>query len=490
MFGESKTNQLVCLHAGRTRPPKWLLSTVGCRGDSPETMSVSQLIDAVNVRRSAFEHEAQRLRDERAAHEKDADALEAQRKRNGEEMAGYLLPDLDDEDLIDLEKRLRYPVLIAEKRKTEVALAELEVERTRLEANPRYAQREVMRIDCEQQLAEIADAAQAFATEREIWEKSEYFQALFKRGWFADDYDGGLFDWLRDWRACSLLMAELEAGYRAAATAAEGDPTGSGGREFLEDEDVKAAWNTLFANSEPVLKLQQSLVASLAVMTRLEKRHAELLAAPDAMFQALWRRLADLVIEHLRAVDQELLLALAKQDEALATFLKKDAGLKKQAVYLRQLIVARINPQIARFETEVQKLGKKHEKLRYKRARGKYIAAEASDIAAMRSVPAAKWDARRSSFARTRARVTTFDNWDRGSFVSDYLWWDLVTRGARGDDLYEVRSFHERHPGWSAATFVDPLDRSDRDLAADANDLAASSTVDSMLADDGLHDAS
>jgi len=417
-----------------------------------------------------------RLREEREAHGKAASELEALRERNGHELAGYLLPDLDDEDLTALERRLRYPVLLDEKRKTEVALAAVAAERAQIEADPRYAQREVNRIDYEQQLAEVAEAATSFASEREIWERSEYFQTLFKRGWFADDYDGGLFDWLRDWRACSLLMTELEAAYPD--------------RKFPEDEDVKAAWAALYASSEPVLQMRRDLWAKLAEVASLEARHQELAAAPDALFQALWKKLAGLVIDHLRQVDDDVLLALGKGDETLAMFLKKDAGLKKQAAYLRELTVTRIDPNLRTLNAEVTKLRHKGDKLRYKRSRGKFVQAGPAEVAAMRTIPSAKWEARRASLSKTRERLVTFDKWDRGSFVSEYLWWDLVTRGARGDDLYEVRTFHERHPGWSAATFRDPLDRDANDAAADANDLAATATVDSMLADDGLHDAS
>lgn len=439
-------------------------------------MSLSDLIAAVDRRRSAFAEEVGRLEEERRQYGAAADEVERLRERNGQELAGYLLPDLDDEDLVALEQRLRYPALMGEKRKTEAALAEVEREREQIEADPRFYEREVRRIDLEGQLAEIAEAAASFKRERDLWESSEYFQALHGRGWFEPEYDGGLFDWLRDWRACSLLMAELEERFAD--------------KKFPDDEDVKREWRALYASSEPVLSLQRDLVAKTAELERIEARHAALVAAPDELYQGLWKTLAGLVVDHLRAAPEELLVELGKADATLAVFLKKDVGLGKQIDYLRQLVAARIEPYRRRLAEEARKLAQKSEKLRYKRARGKYVMVSSADLQSMRALPSVKWTTRRKSFAKTRERLVEFDRWDRGSFVSDFLWWDLVTRGARGDDLHEVRKFHERHPGWSVDAFVDPLDTTAGDAAAAANDLAAASAVDAMMAQDDLLDAS
>ncbi len=447
-------------------------------------MSLSELIDATEDRRSAFAEERARLREERRRHESAAEEAERLRARNGVEMAGYLLPDLDDEDLAALERRLHYPSLMVEKRRTEGELATLDAERATIEADPRYVEREVRRVEIDEQLAEIAAAAESFKQDRAVWEASWQFQALLGRGWFADDYDGGLFDWLRDWRACSLLMAELEKGFP--------------GRQFPDDSDVKRGWNELYAQSEPVLGLQRDLVAKQADMDALEARHAAILAAPGELYQALWHRLAGLVVDHLRAAPEDHLVELGTGDETLATFLKKDHGLKKQAAYLRELAVARLDTQIQRFADEERKLAQKAQKLRYKRSRGKYVGYSEMDIERLRDLPYAKWEARRASYGKTRCRIAEFDRWHHGSFVSDFLWWDFMTHGARGDDLYEVRTFHAHHPGWSVDTFVDPVGSSGGGHEAallsdanDANDLAADAAVDEMMStDSGMGDPS
>ena len=138
---------------------------------------------------------------------------------------------------------------------------------------------------------------------------------------------------------------------------------------------------------------------------------------------------------------------------------------------------------------EIRKLELKLEKLRYKRARGKYVFVTASDVGSLDSLPYEKWQSRRASYAKTRARLTGFNQWERGSFVQDFLWWDLITRGAHGGDLHEVMHFHQQHPGWSVDSFHDPMGGSHH-AAEHANDLAADAAGDAMMADGtGLYSA-
>jgi hypothetical protein len=95
------------------------------------------------------------------------------------------------------------------------------------------------------------------------------------------------------------------------------------------------------------------------------------------------------------------------------------------------------------------------------RRRGKRKRYSKSDIQRTRAVKAEKWEKRRMQTRKLRSRIVEFEKYDHGSFVSSYLWWDLITKGARGDDLFEVRNFHERHPGWDYQAFRDPASSSD-----------------------------
>ena len=427
------------------------------------------MIAALDKRMLGLSQELDALRRERRAHLDAAAELERLRERNRRELAGYLLPDLDDEDLASLERRLRYPALMPIKRDFERRLGEVEQERLAIEADPVYAEREVRRVDIDTQLAELEEPARSFRADREPWESSPHFQDLLARGWFREDYDGGLFDWLRDWRACSLLMAHLEE---------------TTGRPFPDDEDVKNGWRTLAAASDPVFALVAQLEAQRRAIAELEQRHAELVAAPDALHQELWATLAQAVSDHLESCPDDVLVELGAADPMLATFLKKAAGLKSQASYLHEIANTRIEALIRSFEAEQRKARTKRDKLAYKQARGKYVVITPDQITATKTLPRDKWNKRRAALGKTRDRIATFEGWDRGAFTTDFLWWPMLAKDDPGHDLRSVQGFLATHPGWSLDTFVDPLaphTASDRAAAsAAAVDLAAPQTVDQM----------
>lgn len=438
------------------------------------------MIAALEARVNALGQELEALRRERQAYENDALELDVKLSRNRRELVGYLLPDLDDDDLLRLERRLRYPALRPIKRDYEARLAAVESARRELEKVPEFVEREVRIVDIETQLAEIAEPAQSFRKDREPWESSANFQALLGRGWFEDGYDAGLFDWLRDWRACSLLMEELEQ---------------KTGKPFPDDDDVRGRWRALAAASEPVFALEARLGADRKRIEALVARHAELTRAPDELHRELWVALAEAINHHLESCPDALLVELGSGDPALAAFLKKAAGLKAQASYLREVVKTRVDGLIRDFEAERQKLRQKRDKLSYKRARGKYVVITNEQLSAARTLPRDKWEKRRLALAKTRTRIADFEAWDRGAYVTDYLWWDLITKNDPGRDLLAVRAFREAHPNWVLASWVDPLGHG-HDRAADSVDLAADQTAD-QLADamagadsDDLFDAS
>lgn len=438
------------------------------------------MIAALEARVNALGQELEALRRERQAYTQDVAELEKKLERNRRELVGYLLPDLDDDDLARLERRLRYPSLRPIKRDFEARLAAVEAARRELEATPEYAEREVRLVDLETQLAELTEPAQSFRRDRAPWEASANFQALKARGWFEEGYDAGLFDWLRDWRACSLLMEELEQ---------------KTGQAFPDDDDVRGRWRALAEASEPVFALEAQLLAARQQIAALVARHDELSRAPDELHHALWTALAEALTHHLESCPDDLLIALGADDPALATFLKKAAGLRSQVSYLREVAETRVDRLLRDFEAERQKLRDKRDKLSYKRARGKYVAITRDQLAAVRTLPRDKWEKRRLALSKTRTRIADFAAWDRGAYVSDYLWWDLIAKNDPGRDLVAIQAFRAAHPEWTLASWVDPLGHGP-DRAADSVDLAAHQTAD-QLADtlagadsDGLFDAS
>jgi hypothetical protein len=108
-----------------------------------------------------------------------------------------------------------------------------------------------------------------------------------------------------------------------------------------------------------------------------------------------------------------------------------------------------------------------------------------AQIAQMRDVKADKWAKRRSQIGEVRTRIVTFDNYNNGSLLERYLWWDLMTRGMHGHDIYEVRHFHETNPGWNYKDHLEgnAVDENGLDNAAESLAASMSTPTDESFQD-------
>lgn len=434
-------------------------------------------LDALAIRKSALEAEAKALSEEHERYLAEAGSFDERIARNTRELAGYLVPDIDDETLTALENRFHYPALIARKRRFVEAMAAAESERLALEESPEWQQREATRLENQGTLADIGPSLAELRQALAPWDAEPRHSTLMALGFYANLQSPGLFKRFAYWRHGSLLMAALEK---------RGLP------RFSDLADLKARWRTIMRDLEPLARAEADANQALTAIDALEARQSALLAEPARQFQLCFEDIGRALVEHLVTLPETSLVDIVRLDPSLASFLKKHTGLKKQATYLRELAQVRLAPSIANLRAEARKLGEKLQKSRAKLNRGKRLSVSQADVERTRQIPSDKWDKRRESSARLRERIGTYSDYDRGSFLTTYLWWDLMTRGAPGDDLYEVKSFHAQNPNWSPATFVDPTAAA---LSAHESfrDEAAAAFADQLMSDpasDSLFDAS
>lgn len=434
-------------------------------------------VSALFERQQAYANEANALRAELQLHTDDAARLEAQLERNRRELAGYLVPDIDDETLTALEKRFHYPALKAEKARFVAAIAAAEAERAALEADETFINREISRIEAQETLADVGPSYDELRIQKEPWDATPRHTLLLKLGFYDPSPPSDFLRRFSFWRHGSFLMAALEKLKLP---------------RFKNLIDLRARWLAIDNDFKPLHEAVTFANATLAHMDELETRHQQLLAEPSNQFKACFEAVGNLLVDHLLAVTEDARVQYARQDPSLASFLKKDAGLRKQVTYLQELALVRLGPAIQTLEAESQKAGSKAKRVQGKMARGRSVSVAQSDILGARSFPYDKWQKRRESFGKTRERIVSYHDYDRGSFVTNFLWWDAITRGARGEDLYEVRTFHERNPNWSVTAFVDPASAG---LSAPETyrDDAAAAFADQLMSDDpaeGLFDAS
>jgi hypothetical protein len=433
-------------------------------------------LDALMARQAAIEAEAKALDAERERYVAQATTFDEQVERNRRELAGYLVPDIDDESLLALETRFHYPSLVAQKRPYVEVIAAAESARLTLEADPAFVGREVTRLENQGTLADIGPALADVRQHKAPWDAEHRHAKLVNAGFYGDG-PSSLWRRFTFWRQGSLLMAALER---------RGLP------RFSDLEDLRARWLKIASEHDPLARAEADANAALASVVALEARHAQLLAEPARQFQLCFEALGRALVDHLLALPEDSLVEFARQDPSLNSFLKKHAGLKKQATYLRELAQVRLAPAVANLRAEANKTHDKARRTSAKLSRGKRIAVTQADIAKTRQVPADKWDKRRQSTARMRERIGTYHDYDRGSFLTTYLWWDAMTRGAPGDDLYEVKTFHAANPDWTPDAFVDPA-ASALTAHESYRDDAASAFADQLMSDSpdqSLFDAS
>jgi len=434
-------------------------------------------VSALLERETAYASEAAALKTELERHDDAASRLDGQIERNRREMGGYLVPDIDDETLRGLERRFHYPALMAQKATYVAAITAAETEREALEADETFINREISRIEAQTTMADVGPSYDEVCTLKEPWDAEPRHATLIKGGFYDASPPTGLMRGLSYWRQGSLLMAALEKRQLP---------------RFKDLNDLRGRWTAIMDDYTPLHGAVTSATATLQHMDMLEARHQLLLAEPANQFKACFEAVGRSLVEHLLAIAEDSLVQYARTDPNLASFLKKDAGLRKQVAYLRELAQVRLAPAINALEAESIKAGSKARRVKGKIARGRSVRVSQQDVARTRTFPHEKWQKRRDSYEKTRDRIVTYHDYDRGSFVTEYLWWDVMTRGSRGDDLYEVRTFHERHPDWSAAAFVDPAAVG---LSASETypDDAAAAFADQLMSEDpadGLFDAS
>jgi len=436
-----------------------------------------QLAAALSERRDALAQEAMALQAELVRHTAEADRLEAQVERNRRELAGYLVPDIDDETLGALERRFHYPSLLTNKAAFVAAIAAAEAERAALEADQTFIDREVLRVEAQQTLADVGPSLAEVEATKAPWDTCPRHATLIAAGFYESNPPGGFARKFSFWRQGSFLMAELEKKRVS---------------RFSDLADLRARWQAILADYTALTHAAHDAEETLKQMDGLEARHRHLLAEPADQFKACFEALGRALVDHLLALPEDSLVEFARSDPSLASFLKKDAGLRKQVAYLREIAQVRLQPSIRTLEAEATKADGKASRIFSKLSRGRAVPATTADVQRARSYPRDKWEKRRTSLGKTRERLGGYHDYDRGSFLTTYLWWDVMTHGAHGDDLYEVRTFHERNPGWTPAAFVDPT-AVGLTAAETYRDDAASAFADQLMADDpanGLFDAS
>lgn len=430
---------------------------------------MDEYMNACRERQGFLQSQEQWLNDESAKYQESAEQFQKTRDRIRQETVGYLLPEVSDGYLQELEKKLSYPMLIATKREYDAEFQQVEKRRIELEASDDIKNYDFNLYQIDDVLNGLTPGYEAATKRKNLWEDCSYFKNLSQRNYFTPEGSKGWWNAILNWRDVSLLMSRLR----------------KGGEIYSNPTNVRDAYRLFADQADEVIKAYDRKQHEKNRLVGLKDELQRLRKEPENLLARLYQKLSEMILEHLEIAPEEVRLQMAKQDPYLDTFFRKALGTQKQIKYLKELAVVRIDSQREQLRQELSKLKEKISKLELQKRRGKRKVFNQAQIAQMRDVKADKWAKRRSQIGEVRTRIVTFDNYNNGSLLERYLWWDLMTRGMHGHDIYEVRHFHETNPGWNYKDHLEgnAVDENGLDNAAESLAASMSTPTDESFQD-------
>ena len=436
---------------------------------------IREYLEACRYRQDFLQQQLRWLQEESANYAAEANRLKGVADRNRQEMIGYLLPEVNDHHIASLEQRLSYPGLSPIKKDYDGRFEAAEQRRVELEAMDEIQQYDFFLDRAQREVDDISPAYESTTKKMGHWTTSKSFWKLDKRGYFELDYKPGFFRRFFDWRDVSFLMSHL---------------TKRADLEFENPQLVRENYRLLRDQAKDITDAYEARTGERDRISGLKEEHESMVQAPERLLGELFRDLGEATASHIDACPDELRTEIARGDKNLNAFLRKKVGTEKQIQYLRELSVTRIDARIQQVKQELHKIDAKIKKLEMQRRRGKYKRYSRDDLGRMRNVKADKWERKRQKTIKMREKIGRFEKHHRGSCSGDYLWWDVITGGARADDIYEVRVFREQNPDWNYRTYDDPYDTDNLmhdDVGSHFDDAAEDlATSMSASADDDL----
>ncbi len=455
----------------------------------PSYVSPRDYIRQMEEKCREIEKEKERLKAEHQSYLDDAQAIDQKYEQTLQEMGAYLLPEVTEEALQKLSQQLGDPQIALLKAKMDKAIANSAKQAEELEQHPEIRRYNLVHSELQSEIDLLEPSTQREFEKIKFWQQSEHYQYLADAGYFKPNYRPSLWQRFKNWKHASYLMEELERpvvscdqnGHFQLKNVYDVDGEmlyprdGSPSRwklvqlyHFKDAKELKAEHQRTCIDGMEAWETLHEMKNHLQQMEQRKKKLEALRNAPETELSNLYVELHERIAEQVEHNGEMLLQGTLGRDKFFVAYLKKLSALPKQSSYLRELAARRIAPAISDLSEIQEKTREKIVRTESKVARGKISRLEPHKIQKDVTFDQAKWSKKRGSITHLRQTIVTFEHYDRGSLVGDFLWWDLMTRAARGDDLMEVRDFHKNHPGWdyrNHSSHHDAIDMAASDLA-------------------------
>lgn len=359
----------------------------------------------------------------------------------------------------------------------EDALGAMERERASLkqriaqiEADPRFAQRELLRHPSTGSLTRgLREIEEMIAPMKDVLERCQHVRLgrLIESGYGTPEYGTAFWrlSYYRDWEAADDILERF-----------------ADKQVFSEvrDEYLRA-----FQAYGPLDAERARISAEIAAGEALEREHQARSQALATLAARWLEQVRRATVTFLFECPPGALGSRLSKDAEVELLFKRAAGLYHKIKYLDAIVQYQVDAFVFDAKKALAKIDK--DLTKYRRAKHAHTRFPAAMFERRFRDRSATYQKRWQRFEKTYTRVYAFDRWDRAHLDNDLLWWNVMTDGrVAGDFIAEVHEFHRARPG-----YVYTRKRSDRDAneREEAEEMAdAAHTLEDPV--DGLLDPS
>ncbi len=402
---------------------------------------------AVNERRElgqalAYNDQLQRVHQQRRAE------VAAQANAALAELTAALLPRLDADSLRVAANITGYSPLVQYDHLREVREQEERTSKTieQIEADPDFVHGEHRWNTANTEATELTQAKRALAPTLRACEHPR-LEHLLEVGYGTDQYAVPFWrlSYYRDWEAADQILERWP------------------GKTFQEVRDQLIEARRASADlGERIDELERKM----ADLRGLAERHAQEKARLAALPSEYLTRLRSSLGRFIADTGAEALGPRFQKAPVFDLLAKRVFGLAAKLTYMDALATQQLGKQreeltaaMQRSEREIQKFG---------RPKKAHMLFPAETFQRRFQPRQARYQKQWHRFQDGYDRVYVFNHYERADYLSDFLWWDLMTDGRiDGDFIPEVNDYRSRHPGYEyQRRDWDDDDRADHAAAA------------------------
>lgn len=345
------------------------------------------------------------------------------------ELTAALLPQLDEESLRTAANITGYAPLVQYDHVGEVREEEARVSRSieQIEADPDFVHGEHRWNVANTEVTELTQAKRSLASTLIACEHPR-LEHLLENGYGTAGYTVPFWrvSYYRDWEAADQILERWP------------------GKTFQEvrDQLVEARRATADLGAR-IDELEKTMAALRGLGERHAREKARLASLPSEYLTRLRSSLGRFIVD----TGAEALGPRFQRAPKFDLLAKRVFGLAAKLTYMDALANQQLGKQREELMAAMQRSEREIQK--FSRPKKAHMVFPAESFQRRFQPRQARYQKQWSRFQDGYDRVYVFHHYERADYLSDFLWWDLMTDGRLdGDFIPEVNDYRSRHPGY------------------------------------------